>query len=71
MQERLRTPCLVVPAAEPGAGEELPVADVAASFQSAVTDILVEKTVRAAKEHGATEIFMAGGVSANPELLAP
>ncbi len=44
------------------------VPDVAASFQSAVTDILVEKTVRAAKEHGATEIFMAGGVSANGML---
>jgi N6-L-threonylcarbamoyladenine synthase len=42
--------------------------DVAASFQAAVTDILVEKTVRAAKVHGATEIFMAGGVSANALL---
>lgn len=44
------------------------VSDVAASFQAAVTDILVEKTVRAAQEHGATEIFIAGGVSANQML---
>jgi N6-L-threonylcarbamoyladenine synthase len=44
------------------------VSDVAASFQAAVTDILVEKTVRAAKEYGATEIFIAGGVSANQML---
>lgn len=44
------------------------VPDVAASFQHAVTDILVEKTVRAAKEYGATEILMAGGVSANQML---
>jgi N6-L-threonylcarbamoyladenine synthase len=44
------------------------VADVAASFQSAVADILVEKAARAAKQYHATEIFMAGGVSANQLL---
>jgi N6-L-threonylcarbamoyladenine synthase len=44
------------------------VADVAASFQAAVVDVLVEKTVAAAGEHGATEIWMAGGVSANTAL---
>lgn len=42
--------------------------DVAASFQAAVTDILVEKTARAAEEFGATEIFLSGGVSANSAL---
>lgn len=42
--------------------------DVAASFQTAVTDILVEKTVRAAQEFNAREIFIAGGVSANQML---
>jgi N6-L-threonylcarbamoyladenine synthase len=47
---------------------DISVNDVAASFQEAVTDILVEKTARAAKEHGVTEIFMAGGVSANQML---
>ncbi len=44
------------------------VADVAASFQTAVADILVEKAARAAKQYNATEIFMAGGVSANQLL---
>lgn len=47
---------------------DVSVRDVAASFQAAVVDSLVEKTVRAAKQHGATEIFMAGGVSANQLL---
>jgi N6-L-threonylcarbamoyladenine synthase len=39
--------------------------DAAASFQVAAIDQLVEKTVRAAQASGATEIFLAGGVSAN------
>ncbi|MGB7338934.1 MAG: tRNA (adenosine(37)-N6)-threonylcarbamoyltransferase complex transferase subunit TsaD [Phototrophicaceae bacterium] len=47
---------------------DVSVNDIAASFQAAVTDILVEKTAKAAKEFGATEIFMAGGVSANAML---
>lgn len=42
--------------------------DVAASFQQAVTDALVEKTARAASDYGATEIFLCGGVSANQML---
>ncbi|NDJ75587.1 MAG: tRNA (adenosine(37)-N6)-threonylcarbamoyltransferase complex transferase subunit TsaD [Chloroflexi bacterium] len=41
------------------------VADVAASFQVAVVDVLVEKTIQAAATHNAAEIWMAGGVSAN------
>lgn len=47
---------------------DISINDVAASFQEAVTDILVEKTARAAQELGAKEIFMAGGVSANQML---
>lgn len=47
---------------------DISVSDVAAAFQEAVTDILVEKTAQAARQHGATEIFMAGGVSANQLL---
>lgn len=47
---------------------DVSVSDVSASFQAAVTDILVEKTARAAKEFGVTEIFLAGGVSANTML---
>lgn len=42
--------------------------DVAASFQQAVTDVLVEKTARAADEYGAAAIFLCGGVSANRML---
>jgi N6-L-threonylcarbamoyladenine synthase len=42
--------------------------DVAASFQEALIDILVEKTARAAKTYHATEIFLSGGVSANGKL---
>lgn len=44
--------------------------DAAASFQEALVDSLVEKTVRAAHEFGATEILLAGGVSANARLRA-
>ena len=45
--------------------EELPVADLAASFQAAVVDALVEKTITAATEYGAREVLVAGGVAAN------
>jgi N6-L-threonylcarbamoyladenine synthase len=44
---------------------EVNINDAAASFQAAAVDQLVEKTVRTAKACGATEIFLAGGVSAN------
>jgi N6-L-threonylcarbamoyladenine synthase len=47
---------------------ELPVADLAASFQAAVVDVLVGKTVHAAQTLGAAEILVAGGVSANRAL---
>lgn len=43
-------------------------ADVAASFQAAVVDVLVEKTRRAAAEIGATGIALGGGVAANTVL---
>jgi N6-L-threonylcarbamoyladenine synthase len=46
----------------------LPVQDMAASFQAAVVEVLVEKTLSAAKEFGAKEILVAGGVSANKSL---
>jgi N6-L-threonylcarbamoyladenine synthase len=47
---------------------ELPVADLAASFQAAVVEVLVGKTVRAAQKLGAAEILIVGGVSANRAL---
>jgi N6-L-threonylcarbamoyladenine synthase len=46
----------------------LSVNDVAASFQRAVVTTLAEKTARAAVQHGAVEILLAGGVSANQAL---
>lgn len=49
---------------------DISIPDVAASFQDALVDSLVEKTVRAAQEYGATEILLAGGVSANAHLRA-
>ncbi len=48
--------------------EQMPVADIAASFQMAVVDVLVQKTKAAAEAHEATEILLAGGVSANSLL---
>ncbi len=50
--------------------EPLPVADLAASFQSAVVEVLVEKTLAAARSVGASGILIAGGVSANQALRA-
>jgi N6-L-threonylcarbamoyladenine synthase len=46
----------------------IPVADIAASFQMAVVDVLVEKTKTAAAEYEVSEILLAGGVSANTLL---
>ncbi|KAF0133655.1 MAG: O-sialoglycoprotein endopeptidase [Candidatus Saganbacteria bacterium] len=42
--------------------------DIVASFQQAVVDVLVEKTIRAAKAHKIKNICLAGGVSANSLL---
>ncbi len=47
---------------------DTPVADVAASFQEAVVDVLVAKTKRAAAEVGADGICLGGGVAANSLL---
>ncbi len=43
-------------------------ADVSASFQQAVVDVLVTKARRAAAEHGAKGLVLAGGVAANSQL---
>jgi N6-L-threonylcarbamoyladenine synthase len=47
---------------------QLATADVAASFQEAVVDVLVEKATRAAVEVGARSICIGGGVAANSAL---
>ena len=46
----------------------LPVSDLAASFQAAVVDVLLAKTLKAAHTFKAQEILLAGGVSANTAL---
>ena len=46
----------------------LQLADICASFQEAVVEVLVEKTLLAAKTHGVQTLVMGGGVSANPRL---
>jgi tRNA N6-adenosine threonylcarbamoyltransferase len=48
--------------------DTLPVADLAASFQMAVVEVLVGKTLRAAETYQAANILVAGGVSANRAL---
>jgi N6-L-threonylcarbamoyladenine synthase len=47
----------------------LPVADLAASFQAAVVDVLATRVVRAAETFGARHLALGGGVAANRTLL--
>jgi N6-L-threonylcarbamoyladenine synthase len=49
-------------------GEEVNTADIAASFQEAVVDALVSKTMIAAKDYKMTQIALAGGVASNSAL---
>ena len=46
------------------------IADIAASFQAAVVDVLVKKTRRAARKIGARTVILGGGVAANSSLRA-
>ena len=50
------------------AGEPVPVADVAASFQEAVCDVLVRKALDAASSEGIDHLLIGGGVAANSRL---
>lgn len=49
-------------------GEEIPVPDLAASFQNAVVEALVSRAVLAAKEYGYDRLAIAGGVASNSAL---
>ncbi len=51
-------------------GEPVPVADVAASFQEAVCDVLTRKTIDAASSQGIEDVLVGGGVAANSRLRA-
>lgn len=48
--------------------EEIVEADVAASFQDAVTDVLANKAIKAAKEKGYSVVTLSGGVASNSGL---
>jgi len=52
-------------ATEAGRGE-----DIAASFQEAVVDMLVQPTIKAARATGVERIVLSGGVAANSRLRA-
>lgn len=51
-------------------GDPVPVADVAASFQEAVCDVLVRKALDAAAAEGIEDLMIGGGVAANSRLRA-
>ncbi|WP_026536556.1 tRNA (adenosine(37)-N6)-threonylcarbamoyltransferase complex transferase subunit TsaD [Arthrobacter sp. H14] len=51
-------------------GGEVPVADIAASFQEAVVDVISVKAVLACRENGITTLLLGGGVAANSRLRA-
>ncbi len=50
--------------------ESFPISDLAAAFQEAVVDVLVDHTIQAARQKGVRKILMAGGVAANSRLRA-
>lgn len=54
--------------AKRAAGEDVPVRDVAASFQEAVVDVLTRKAVRACRDEGVDHLMIGGGVAANSRL---
>ncbi len=51
-------------------GEPIVPEDIAARFQQSVVEVLVEKTVKAAKERGMKQVALAGGVASNSALRA-
>ncbi|MEU8135454.1 tRNA (adenosine(37)-N6)-threonylcarbamoyltransferase complex transferase subunit TsaD [Streptodolium elevatio] len=51
-------------------GKPVPVADVAASFQEAVVDVLTRKAIRACRENDVDHLLVGGGVAANSRLRA-
>jgi len=64
----LKTSVLRYVKAERDAGRSIDPADLAASFQEAIVDVQVTKTIRAAKETGVGRVLLGGGVVANTRL---
>ncbi|MEV0967173.1 MULTISPECIES: tRNA (adenosine(37)-N6)-threonylcarbamoyltransferase complex transferase subunit TsaD [Microtetraspora] len=56
--------------ARAAAGETVPVADVAASFQEAVVDVLTRKALQACRRYDVKDLLIGGGVAANSRLRA-
>ena len=56
--------------AREAAGEAVPVADVAASVQEAIADVLTDRLVAACRDHGVGHAVLGGGVAANSRLRA-
>jgi len=56
--------------AREAAGETVPVADVAASFQEAVVDVLTRKALQACARYDVKDLLIGGGVAANSRLRA-
>ena len=52
----------------PAFRDDTPIADLAASYEEAIVDVLASKTIRAAREHSVQSIMIAGGVAANRKL---
>jgi N6-L-threonylcarbamoyladenine synthase len=50
------------------AGEDIPIADVAASFREAVVDVLTAKAIAACHDYGVPRLLLGGGVIANARL---
>jgi N6-L-threonylcarbamoyladenine synthase len=64
----LKTAVLRYLRAEQAAGRDVSLPDVAASFQEAIVDVQVTKTVAAAKERSVDTVLLGGGVVANTRL---
>jgi N6-L-threonylcarbamoyladenine synthase len=64
----LKTAVLRYVKAERAAGRDVDVSDLAASFQEAIVDVQVTKTIEAARRTGVERVLMGGGVVANTRL---
>jgi N6-L-threonylcarbamoyladenine synthase len=64
----LKTAVLRYVKAERAAGRELHLPDLAASFQEAIVDVQVTKTIEAARATGVPTVLLGGGVVANTRL---
>ena len=49
-------------------GDEIPIPDIAASFERVVAEVLVERTMKCANDYGLDNIVVVGGVAANDTL---